>query len=317
MTELRPTRRKFLTAAGAVALAANTPQAFAALRPEDVAGDAASLVKGKDARLIVLKKFPAVFGTPLKLLAEQNITPGSLLFVRNNQQPDDAATMAPSLQTDWSVTVSGSVNRTAEISLKALREMPMTEYEMVLQCSGNGRSLFSEAAQTLGTQWGRGGFGNVRFSGVPLSTLLEKLGIEVDKSARYVTASGADRPLPDKEDFLHSLPVTEVLNRSIIALDLNGKPLPAIHGGPVRLVTPGVFATMNVKWLSDLNFVAEESTNYNHAVRYRVPREAIKPGTEYDFNLRNSRCNWKMKVKSVLLTPNDGDQLRAGAATIR
>ena len=213
--------------------------------------------------------------------------------------------------------LKGSLNKSVTVSLQQLREMEMTEYEMVLQCSGNGRALFSKTAQTSGTQWGRGGVGNVRFAGVLLSTVLEKNGIDIDNSVRYVNASGADQALPDKEDFMHSLPIDAVLNRSIIALDLNGEPLSAIHGGPLRLITPGVYATMNLKWLSELNFVGEESTNYNHVPRYRVPASPIKPGSKYDFTLQNSRFNWNMKVKSVVLSPNDGDKLRPGMTTIK
>ena len=48
----------------------------------------------------------------------------------------------------------------------------------------------------------------------------------------------------EKPDLEHSIPVADVLDRGIIALRLNGEPLPGIHGGPVRLVTPGLFGTM-------------------------------------------------------------------------
>lgn len=315
MTEKRHTRRNFLAVAGTLAAASSARTGFAL--PVYQQEDASTLVTGKDKRLLVLKKFPAVFETPLPLLAENSVTPKSLLFVRNNQQPDDAATLAPSAQSQWSVKLTGGISKSVTVSLQQLRDMEMTEYEMVLQCSGNGRALFSKAAQTSGTQWGRGGVGNVRFAGVRLSTVLEKNGIEIDDSVRYVNASGADEALPGKEDFLHSLPIDDVLNRSIIALDLNGEPLSAIHGGPLRLITPGVYATMNMKWLSELNFVGEESTNYNHVPRYRVPASPIKPGAEYDFTLQNSRFNWNMKVKSVVLTPNDGDRLRPGMTTIK
>lgn len=85
----------------------------------------------------------------------------------------------------------------------------------------------------------------------------------------------------------------------------------------MRLVTPGVFGTMHIKWLSELSFVAEESTNYNHVPRYRVPLQPIKPGLDYQFTLQNSSYNWNMKVKSVILSPNDGDELRAGKALIQ
>lgn len=310
---MKTSRRAFL-AQSSLAAAAMAQPACAGMLVQESAG---SLVSGKDDRLLVLKKFPAVLETPLPLLAQQQLTPKGLLFVRNNQQPDDAATMAPSQKGDWTLRLTGGINKSASISLQQLREMEMTDYEMVLQCSGNGRSLFSKAAQTSGTQWGKGGMGNVRFAGVRLSKVLDKLGVEPNKSVRFVNASGADEPLPEKEDFLHSLPALDAINHSIIALNLNGEPLPAIHGGPLRLITPGVYATMNVKWLSELNFVDTESDNYNHLPRYRVPKQSIKPGADYEFSFENSRYNWNMKIKSVLLSPNDGDTVKAGQKLVK
>lgn len=306
-------RRQFLVASGAVAMAGSAIEKTAFAQTDD----ASSLIQGKDRRMLVLKKFPAVLETPLELLTENQLTPKSLLFVRNNQQPEDSATLTPSPSKEWTVNLTGDLNRKLSVSLAQLREMEMTEYEMVLQCSGNGRSLFSKAAQTSGTQWGKGGVGNVRFAGVKLSTVLEQNGIEIGRNVRFVTASGDDQPLPDKEDFLHSLPVTEVVNNSILALDLNGEPMSAIHGGPIRLITPGIYATMNVKWLSELDFVSEESSNYNHVPRYRVPHSLIAPGEEYDFTLQNSKYNWSMKVKSIVLTPGDGAKLSAGSTMVK
>src|SRR5690606_30840388 len=139
----------------------------------------------------------------------------------------------------------------------------------------------------------------------------------VDKQARFITAEGNDQAIAGKQDFEHSLPVDEALNRSILALRLNGKDLPAIHGGPVRLVTPGVFGTMHLKWLSKLTFAGEESQNENHARRYRVPKRRIKPGEEFTADLNNSRFNWRMNVKSVVLEPAPGAEVKAGSNTIR
>lgn len=306
-------RRTFLNTAGALTLAAHTgiPSALGQAKTAD------QLITGKDKRMLVLKPFPAVLETPLPLLTEQRITPSSLLFVRNNQQPETAATVKPASEKTWTVRLTGDLNRSATVSLQQLQAMEMTEYEMVLQCSGNGRSLYSRTSQTSGTQWGRGGVGNVKFKGVLLSTVFDKLGLEAGSKVRFVDASGADDPLPEKEDFLHSLPIGHVMNRSILALEMNGQPLPAIHGGPVRLVTPGVYATMNLKWLSELNFVSQESTNYNHVPRYRVPNQNIKPGEQYEFSLENSRFNWALNTKSILLTPTDGQEIPAGPTTVK
>jgi len=314
-------RRRFLTSSSASALLgasvfagpAGLVSRFATAVEDK---NAAQLIVGKDQRLIVLKDGPAVIETPLELLLKPGPTSADILFVRNNQQPENAATMQPHPLEGWKIELSGLLNRNVEIDAAELAEMDQVEHEMVLQCSGNGRSLFSRSAQTKGTQWGRGGFGCVRFGGVKLSTLLEKKGIEPNAAARFVTAEGIDKPAGDDEDFEHSLPLDDVLNRSLIALSLNGKPLPAIHGGPVRLVTPGVYGTMQMKWLSRLRFETSETTNLNHAVRYRVPRKPIKPGSEFTFTFDNSDFDWNMKVKTVLLTPAPEATVAAGKVVV-
>jgi DMSO/TMAO reductase YedYZ molybdopterin-dependent catalytic subunit len=265
--------------------------------------DAAQIIAGKDKSLIVLVDSPAVLETPLKMLLEPGLTRADRLFVRNNQQPEDAATMQPVSRRGWKFEITGLLNKNVTIDAADLESLDQVEQEMVLQCSGNSRALFSLAAQTEGTQWGRGGVGCVRFGGVLVSKLMEKFGLEPTRVAQFVTAEGKDDPLPDKEDFEHSLPIDDVLNRSLIALTMNGKPLPAIHGGPIRLVTPGIFGTMHMKWLGRLRFEAAETSNYNQIPRYRVPRLPIKPGTDFKFTLQNSTYNWGMKVKSIVLSP--------------
>src|SRR3546814_3543610 len=72
---------------------------------------------------------------------------------------------------------------------------------MVLQCSGNGRAQYPGIP---GTPWGQGGVANVRFSGVPLSAVLEKHGVQVDPQVKFVTAEGSDLPMglekPDRSE---------------------------------------------------------------------------------------------------------------------
>ncbi|MEZ6122114.1 MAG: molybdopterin-dependent oxidoreductase [Planctomycetaceae bacterium] len=164
---------------------------------------------------------------------------------------------------------------------------------------------------------GRGGMGNVTFGGVRLKSLLEQNGIDLKNDVRWLNASGTDEPLPGKQPFLHSLPIDDVLNRSLLALTMNGEPLPAIHGGPVRLMTPGVYGTMHIKWLNHLHFASDETDNENHVPRYRVPRQRIEPGAPYEYTRENSSFNWNMKIKSVLLTPTDGQSLKAGSTVVQ
>ncbi len=300
-------RRTFLKSAGVVA-----PAAFTLMPSWSTAADrdASQIVAGKDKRLVVHESDIVVLETPPELLHEQ-ITPLDVLFVRNNQQLENSATLEPLPLKGWKIELAGLIDAPREFDAQRLSNMEQTEHEMMLQCSGNGRSLFAQSVAAKGTQWTRGGMGNVRVGGVRLSTLLDKLGVRVDPRAHFVTAEGKDAPLPDKEDFEHSLPLHDVVELSLLATHFNGEPIPAIHGGPVRLVTPGYFGTMHIKWLSRLRFEAEETDNYNQIPRYRTPRSPIKPGEPITYTFANSQASWRMKVKSVVLWPQPGQTLKA------
>jgi DMSO/TMAO reductase YedYZ molybdopterin-dependent catalytic subunit len=297
-------RRQFLRVVTAAGLGGLSLPAL--LCGQAKAPSAASLVQGKDARLIVHTKGPVVLETPLSLLDGQAITPLDRLFVRNNQELKDSNTLKPIPLAGWKVELTGLIDKKVTLDAAEVAKLPLVEREMILQCSGNSRSLFAKAAPVQGTPWGKGGVGNVKFAGVPLSAVLEKYGVKVDKAARFVTAEGADPPQPGKADFEHSLPLDEVLNKTILAVRLNGEPLPAVHGGPVRLVTPGYYGTMQMKWLSRLRFEKEESTNHFQIPQYRTPKQRIKPGEKFDFTYSNSNPSWRMKVNSFILSPADG-----------
>jgi sulfite oxidase len=275
----------------------------------------ATLLKGKDRRLEVMSAVPLVLSTPVGLLAEQTITDKKYLFVRNIQDLAEGMTLEPLPLEGWETELVGLIKPfRVVINAKDLLKMDQVEYEMILQCSGNGRSQYRDIP---GTPWDQGGVGNVRFAGVPLKAILDKYNVTVDPQVKYVTAEGHDLPMGlEKPDFEHSLPVAPVLERSIFALKLNGEPLPGIHGGPVRLVTPGLFGTMQVKWLRRLRFETAESPNFYHATEYRVPLSLLKPGEKFRFTMENSRPTWDIRLMSYILEPESGAQLKAGAVTV-
>jgi sulfite oxidase len=307
MAEL--SRRHFLQTTGAAMAAA-----VAGRRAIAAEADAAAIVPIKDPRLIVHTAQPPVFETPPELLIGEQITPTARLFVRNCQPPPRLHGDDP--LKDWKLELAGLVNRPHTLDAAMLRDLEQSDVEMVVQCSGNGRMLFSEAAKTDGTQWGRGAMGNVRFGGVRLATLLDRLGVKPNASARLITAQGRDDPKPGEMDFEHSLPLDEALARSVLALRLNGETLPVIHGGPLRLVTPGYYGTMHVKWLTRIEFTDRESNHTSHMPHYRTPLEPIEPGQKFDATLANSEPNWRMRLKSVVLSPAPGAMLASGEVPI-
>ena len=269
------------------------------------------VVPGKDGRLLVHKAEIPVIETPSALLHDQ-VTPLSVLFVRNNQPLENAATLKPFSLKGWKIALTGMIDQPQSFDAGTLSRMKQVEREMVLQCCGNGRSLFAGSVKAKGTQWTRGGMGNVRVSGVPLMAVLRKLGIRIGSGARFLTAEGKDAPVPGKEDFEHSLPLEEAAAHSLLALQINGQPIPAVHGGPVRLMTPGFYGTMHIKWVSRLRFESGETDNYNQIPRYRVPRTLLPPGKSIKYTFQNSKACWRMKVKCVVLSPQPGMTVKAG-----
>ncbi len=275
------------------------------------------LVPGKDNRLIVRKADPIVMGTPDSLLRASRITTKETLFVRNNYMLDGYMNLDPKPLKGWEIDISGHVGQPRTFVATELEGLPHVERVMVIQCSGNGRSLFSKHATTTGTQWGRGAVGNVRFGGVPLATVFKHAGIEPTEAAKFLTAEGIDSP--DKQenpDFEHSIPLSVAMDRSFLATHMNGEPIPAVHGGPVRLITPGYYATMNVKWVTRLRLESGETDNVFQLPKYRTPKQPIEPGQAFEYTFENSDPNWDMRIKSRLLSPGDGSRVAIGMVEV-
>lgn len=302
------TRRGFIAASG-MATAASLAQLPTTTRAADE--QAADVVAGKDTRLLVHNSEIAVLETPPELLSEQ-VTPLSLLFVRNNGQPTNSTTLEPGRLPGWNIELQGGLNKEVQLDAEELLKMPQVQHEMVLQCCGNGRALFAQSVKAKGTQWLRGGMGNIVVKGVRLSDVLAKHGVTVNDSVKYLSAEGSDPPPPGKDPFEHSLPITDALQHSILALEMNGKSIPAAHGGPVRLMTPGFYGTMHIKWVRRLRFDDEESSNKNHLQRYRTPNAPIAPGSEFSYGFENSTACWRMKLKCVVLSPAANSTIPAG-----
>ena len=268
---------------------------------------------GKDKRLIVHNSRPGVIETPMELLREHALTPKELLFIRNNQVMPGALTLDPYSPEGWKTELTGLVDRPRTLRFEDLAGYDTAEVEAVLQCSGNGRSFFAGSVKTRGTQWARGGVGNVRWRGVRLRDVVERLGTKIDPAARFVAAEGVDPPAASgTADFEHSLPLADVLESALLATQMNGEPIPALHGGPLRLIVPGYFGTMNIKWLQKLRFEANESNNRHHALRYRTFVDVIAPGSEAKIDPLRTAPTWRQTIKSIVWDPIEGERLAAG-----
>ena len=236
------------------------------------------------------------------------ITPASHLFVRNNL-PTPPASLTDQGD-DWSLDVGGSA-REGSLTLADLKRMKSQTVATVLQCSGNGRDFFSH--DPSGSQWGVGAAGCVLWTGVTVADIFEKFGgVKLDLS--YLTATGGEE-LPEgvNQDAVvveRSVPIEKGLKDCLLVWEMNGAPLPVIHGGPVRLIVPGYFGVNNVKWVRRLAATADESGAKIQQSGYRMRAEGLAGGPEHP-------SMWRMPVKSWLNGPGaDGAPVLAGLNTL-
>ncbi|MDZ7706416.1 MAG: molybdopterin-dependent oxidoreductase [Trueperaceae bacterium] len=314
-------RRELLRMMGLTAAAsAGLPTITQFARAQDLQ-PASQVIAGKSDAMIVHNDRTGVLETPLDLLSEHAITPKEILYVRNNQiqEPEGRSLEGVPLE-GWTIELMGSVAFPRVVDAATLADLPQEEVTMVLQCSGNGRSFYARSVQTRGTQWAHGGMGQVTFRGPKLTSLLDTFepALAPRDEVNFVTAEGRDAP-PEgsaRPDFEHSLPLDDVMERAILATHMNGEPLPGAHGGPVRLVVPGYYGTMNVKWLSRLRFEGLQTNNVNQIPRYRIPNDPIEPGTPITYTFDNSTPDWRQLVKSVIFSPSNESDVAAGEVEV-
>jgi sulfite oxidase len=316
-------RREFNTFAGAAGLALAMPQlSFAQGKP-----DSAQIIHGKKAGLIIHNAKLGVMETPVAELRKYAITPKDILFNRFHYPHEGksawyATTSAPSAEIvkNWKVRVGGLVQRPRELTIADLEKMPQEKRQSVLQCAGNGRAYYAAKQKVGGGQWHNGGMGDVEWEGVPLRPLLADLKMAPAPTALWLTAEGWDQPAtPEGSDFAKSYHMGDkALDHAILALKMNGEPIPATNGGPVRLVIPGYYGNMNVKLLTDLLFMSEQSPSVFQSVGYRMPNYPVEPGKfgANDYNWHNSRPTYGHAIKSVIFSPLAEDKPKAGDVTV-
>ncbi|HEV8231898.1 MAG TPA: sulfite oxidase [Thermoanaerobaculia bacterium] len=250
--DLTPLTRRRLIAAGAATLAST---AFG-LPPER--------------RLLQMNAYAPDAETPLDLLTTY-ITPNELFFVRHHWN----ATM-PDPRT-WTLTVDGEVARPLSLSVAELKRFPRTTVTCVLQCAGNGRSHFQPVV--AGVQWGHGAVGNARWTGVRVRDLLEKAGLKA--RAMHLHTEGTDNPPGKVPPFHRSLELDKALEDAIVAYEMNGRPLPPLHGAPARLIVPGWAGDHWMKWLAKLTPQTEPRKGFYMDVGYRYPVKPGEPGVAF------------------------------------
>jgi sulfite oxidase len=237
------------------------------------------------------------------------LTPNHRFFVRSHFGPPTPELIA---EDNWILRVGGLVERTQALTLRELKQVESVTITAVVQCSGNGRAFYRP--KVPGVQWERGAVGNAQWTGVRLRDVLARAGVK--EGAQHVQLQGADRPVLESVPlFVRSIPLAKALHPdTILAYEMNGHPLPLLHGAPLRVITPGWMADSCTKWLTDITVQAEEANGYYMQTAYRLPTKSVESGGN---STGPSTPVEAMVVKSLIAAPQEGDIIEPGFSTIQ
>jgi DMSO/TMAO reductase YedYZ molybdopterin-dependent catalytic subunit len=134
----------------------------------------------------------------------------------------------------WRLEVGGLVEEPKTFSFDEIAAMPAVEQETTLMCISNpiGGGLMSNAV----------------WRGVSLPDLLRPLRPKPPIEALLFHAA---------DGYYETVPWAKAMERTtLLAYDMNGQPLPRIHGFPLRMVVPGLYGEKNPKWLTKIELLA-------------------------------------------------------------
>jgi DMSO/TMAO reductase YedYZ molybdopterin-dependent catalytic subunit len=267
-----PGRRRFLIT-GSVAVAVAGASALAGRR---LAAPSGAVLRARS-----MLRFPAPARPAPRLPADSDLGIGGLspfITPNTNFYRVDTALLLPQVAPgSWQLRIHGMVEREITLSFADLLHQPLIENYTTLTCVSN----------PVGGPY----IGNARWLGASLASLL--------RAARI--RSGADQLLCTSVDgFTSGTPVQAVMDGrdALLAVAMNGAPLPVAHGFPVRMVVPGLYGYVSAtKWVTDIKvttFAAEQA--------YWIQRGWAQRGP--------------VKTESRIDVPNGSAAVRAGRTQI-
>ncbi len=214
--------------------------------------------------LIVRESEPLNLEYPFATL-DGFLTPNEHFYIRNHFA-------IPSLDsTTWRLRVEGAVETPTVFDSAELRRMPSRTITVMLECAGNGRIFLVPKAK--GLLWESGAVGNAEWTGVPLSSVLDRVGIK--SAAVEVVLEGHDSgEIPEEPKspgmipFARSLPIEKARRDVLLAYQMNGRDLSPSHGFPLRAIVPGWYGMASVKWLKRILLVERPFAGYFQTLDY-------------------------------------------------
>jgi sulfite oxidase len=260
-------------------------------------------VYGKRRGITVHEQEPFNSEPPRSALAESPITATDAFYVRNH---------GPVPESDpGRFRITGVVEQELEFTVAELRaEFTERELTVTLQCAGNRRADLMAVRDIPGeSPWGPGATGTARWRGAALADVLAQA--VVSDGAHHVGFEGADMSAEVDEPYGGSIALRDVsAHQVLLAWEMNGEPLPPVHGGPLRVIVPGYIGARSVKWLRRVELRAEPWDGHYQATAYRLVPPDVEPGRGVGMELG------LVAVNSDVLVPADGATVGAGAVGV-
>ncbi|HEX8701546.1 MAG TPA: sulfite oxidase [Myxococcaceae bacterium] len=245
--------------------------------------------------LVVVKPEPFNAETPLQALALSR-TPTSAFYVRSNYAEPELPGAVHRL------TVEGAVESAFTLEVGELARLSRRSLTVTLECAGNGRTGMSPLPE--GEPWGQGALGTAIWTGVPLAEVLARARLR--REVVEILIEGADGK--GSKRFARALPVSKAVHPdTLLALEMNGAPLTRAHGAPVRLVVPGWYGMASVKWVTRLEALTQPFDGYYQRERYIYDTGAG----------REPEPVTRMRVKSLITGPAEGEQVKPGPVVVQ
>ncbi|KAI1873075.1 uncharacterized protein JN550_003328 [Neoarthrinium moseri] len=268
------------------------------------------VLEEKSPDMIHVLQFPYNGEPPRDRLVENEITTNQDHFVRNHGGIPE---IDPS---EYTLDISGLVKNPKRLTLADLQNeslFPRQSNIATLQCSGTRRieqirKYPGDGDELINAPWAEGAIGTARWTGVSLKKVIKHCG-GLKEGADNLEFFGADTYVKKGQvyNYVVSVPWRKVkANEVLLAWEMNGEPLPKIHGFPLRTVVFGYIGARSCKWLYEVRAISgpSQAPVQKKEYLYYTPQVG-KQNAMYS----NGFSIQDMPVSSAIMSPVDKAQI--------
>jgi DMSO/TMAO reductase YedYZ molybdopterin-dependent catalytic subunit len=239
------------------------------------------------------------------------LTPTKAFYVRTHFP-------IPAIDRDaWWLCVEGEVEKPFAINFEELMTIESVTAPVTLECAGNNRNFLEPKVK--GIQWRLGAVGTAEWTGVPLSTLLDRA---IPKpNAGEIILEGTDCGMledpkgpPGELKFARSIPLEKARRDVLLAYKMNGCDLAPEHGFPLRAIVPGWYAMASIKWLQRIIVTDRPFTGYYQTLDYAYWQRTEYAHWQRGEGIAELTPLTEMQVKAEIARPAEGETVPANTS---